>query len=361
MGLFSNNGRYLPIGVDIKGSAVYAVQFTRRSGAIRVHTKARQRLPDGSDREETIAALRQLTKANPFVGRDTITVLPRDQLDIRPVQLPPDLTPDQGDLFEEAVRAQAFVNLPYSEEDAVLEYLPLGLDETRAEPHFMILIIAARRESVQAHLSLFEEAGLDCLHLDVGPCAAARIFADTDNAFALMELDSRSTSISILRGQHLLFSRTVDFGLNHLADDLAERLNLEPEEAAELIDAVGFDHRGSCALNIDQAAETGLVAAEALPAVLFEICHGSLNQLAEELRRSLDYFGHNYWHDTVTRVVVTGDPIPENVVEFWSERLGIPVVLGGWIAEPRMAGEKAAAESSAYAVAAGLAIRGEGV
>ena len=350
---------FFPVGLDIKDSAVYGVQFCVVDGHTRLHATGKMRMGLRADAAGTLEAIRSLLLSTPFVGHQVVTALPREEVDIRPLILPPGCVPENEEAFQEAFLQQAALCLPYPPADAVLDYLPLDLDDSEGHERFRVLLIAARKEHVERHLALCRQAGLQCVHLDVAPCAAARVFHRSEETAALVELDRLTTTISIIQGEKLLFSRTIRMGMQDLIGEVGATLHITEAEAKRLLNVHGFDNVRRSELNLRSVAGSGRIDSKVLPTVLYEVCSTILGRIAAELQRSIGYFLHVNPRQSLERLVLMGDAIPLDTESCLSELLSRQVVLGDWHARPRFTDEAAGVESSAYAVAAGLAIRGE--
>jgi type IV pilus assembly protein PilM len=353
--------RYSPIGVELKDSAAYAVQLARSGEHHFVHAVNRRPRPASGegDRAVVVDLLRELVLAPQFRGRQVVSSLPREQTDIRPVRLSPDADPDDRRAFLRTLAERAEEILPYDPKKAILDYLPLGISELNGKRHLEALLIAARKVDVDAYLGLFQDAGLQCINLDVAPCAAARVVgAGDDWTCTVVEIDKRTTIITVVHGSRVLFTRAIGVGRATLESEAAQALELEPEQAAVLLARYGVSQAGALPGPGQAGGESGILDAGSLAHVLYEVCGTGLRRVVREIRNSIDYFVSTNWKHTVARVVVSGERPFSGLVPFLEAELGTPVELDEW-AKRGFIGPSSPAADSAYAVAAGLALRGE--
>jgi len=361
--------RYTPIGVDIKDSAVYAVQYGRAEGQPKLHAAAWRRIeaadPPQTQEAATISALRSLLASEPFVGRRAVGAAPRTEVDMRRIKLSAGIGPEDGARFVEELVQRARGALLYPPEEAVLDYLPIG-DEMQDGRRFLtVLLIASKKQSVLRHLELLKGAGLECVHLDVAPCAAVRMMPEKKTTYAVIELGRRCTVISVAQGSKLLFSRTVKQGMERMIEELAMGLDVPFEEGEALMRTYGIRHNHRTRCDLNQAQETGLIDPEIISATLFEICCRRFEQFVKEVQRSIDYvshqnhaiFGRGPWMGgEVEKVYLVGELIPKGVEPYLSDALEMEVIVAGAFGGPGDREPGTVEGDEGFTVAAGLAL-----
>ena len=363
---------FTPIGIDVKDAAVVAVQYLVDHGIPSLHAAAMQRLVPNADPDERDAALRSalrsVIESQSFVGRRSVSAMARGDVEIRRLQLGASIEPDDGEIFEDELRNRARVTLLYDIDDAVLDYTPIGSHNEDGETFFTVLLIAAPKTSVRRHLNLFGATGLNCSHLDVAPCAAARVYRDDRSTYALIDLDFESTVISVAQGEDLLFSRRLKFGMQSAIDSLAASMEIAPRDAAKMIRRYGIESSASIRCDLDDATANGKVNPEVIQATLFEICSPFFERLAGEVKRSIEYvshqnhalFGRGPWiGGEVEQAILFGTLVPNRIEGFLSDRLDLPFSIAAPFGEGESAIEAVSANPSAFLVAAGLALREE--
>jgi type IV pilus assembly protein PilM len=355
-------GKYSPIGVEFRNANVVAVQFRGDSGQPRLnaaatwHISAEAGAGDGDNR--ILSALRELAGDSRFHGRRIVTALPGEQVDIRPLHLPPGVSPEDGDRFMQALLLEARSALPYPVAEAQIDYLPLGERTLDGEQRLLLLLVAARRENVRCVLSLVAAAGLECVRLQPVPCALMRLYAHVPSLFALMDMDEERTVISVGRAGTLLFSRSLPFGRAQVVRELASSFNITLEDASKILRIYGFGHDSSEICDLSEVAQTGLVAPDLIPGAVFSACSDALRDMAHEMKRSLDYFSRFHREGRVEQVFLLGSSMPPGAVEYLEETLGIPVSRQtAPLLSELMAEQPETAGMHDYGGAAGLALR----
>lgn len=344
-----------PIGVHVRGNAVHALQFNRVNGALRIRARASEPLVRGyAEPGELLDALRRLLSDHPFLGRRVIASLPAPEVEVRPLRLPEGVIPGTPG-FEEVFLVEAKASLLYDLREAVLDYLPLTERLPEGERRHTVLLISSRRERVNRFLAAFREAGMNCEHLEMSPCAAARVLGERGVPYAMVDIDGDFTVISIATGQKLLFSRTVKTGFRAWLTHLGDALSISPAMAAELLLTFGIDPQEAPRFSLDDAETTGQLATGAIPANLYEICGGALEGLIREVRRTMDYFALLPGGGHLTEIALFGEMIPLHLEKLFELRLKMEARLGN--AGGRELGTMDERASARWAIAAGLAMR----
>jgi Tfp pilus assembly PilM family ATPase len=221
----------------------------------------------------------------------------------------------------------------------------------------MVLLVASRRERVNRYLAIFQQAGLQCEHLEVTPCAAARVLRYQEGFYAIVDLDQAQTVISVAEGPQLLFSRTLKTGYGEWIQRVAEGLELSQQAAHDLLQAQGLESATGGAMDVDAAAESGTLGADIIPSVVQELCARALDQLIKEIRRTTDYFALLPGGGRVGRIHLLGEVLPRGLEHILEARLQVQALRGA-LPEPERKGQWGLEKSPRWLVATGLALRG---
>ena len=162
------------LGIDIGDDAVRVVELGRRRGALRHWHSGMAALPPGvmfdgnvDDIEALAGLLRQACQASGSRCSRVALAMPASSLITQAVRLPAGLPDEQLEILVELEAAQY---MPFTIEDASLDFCImgpaplLGLDQESAE--LDVLLVAARRSSVQRRLDAASKAGLQVMVMD---------------------------------------------------------------------------------------------------------------------------------------------------------------------------------------------------
>lgn len=237
---------------------------------------------------------------------------------VRTLRMP--LIADPKEL-ETAVRFQARDHVPMPLEQAVIDWqvVAQGIGEDRRQMD--IVVVAARRDMVGTLVQAVTAAGLKPIGIDVSAFGMIRalsggldsntpLLAPEPGEEATAELGEPaqpvetarlfcnlgdSTNLAVARGTSCLFTRLSTFGLEGVAQRLAERRGLTLEHARQWIAHVGLE-RPPEAIEGDPA----LVAAAR------EVLAEGASKLADEMRLSLDFYGAQEGAVAVDEVIAGG-------------------------------------------------------
>lgn len=365
---------YSTIGLDLGDTSAKMVQLkAERGGRWRIHAAAHTGYgppveDDGDEqRVRTVGdAVKRMLAEGRFVGRNVATVLPRADALIRPVKLPGEIDPGDKEKIWEALQSEARRYLPYPVEEAVLDFVTVGTVRDDEGEKLEVLLIFARQDTVNQHLSLIESTGLRCICVDTVPCAVSRtaermVGEESSEAIATVEMGDRATVVSISHSGQLLFSRTVKTGGGTLTDAIAEKLDLTREKAEMFKRNHGIDHRMTVRAEFSDGTR---IPPSDIPAVIHELCQEQLSQLASELKRSVEYFVAQFSGAKVERGILFGGGANlKGLPDFLHDKTGLKVHVGDPFVSVNTDNgdleERIGDNWPSFAVALGLALRKE--
>ena len=213
-----------------------------------------------------------------------------------------------------------------------------------------VVVVAARRDAVDGFTDAMRLAGLKPVGIDVSAFAMIRALAGEmpppapdavpgyeerplgGDGFVGAQAPARLycnlgdiTNLAVARGSSCLFTRVSSFGIEGIAERLAERRGLALEHARQWLPHVGLERPIE---EIDGDEEILRTARE----VLLE----GASKLAGELRLSLDYYGGQDGAVAVDEIVVCGAGtsiagLPEHLRSElgYALRVGRPTALSG--------------------------------
>jgi type IV pilus assembly protein PilM len=336
------------VGLDIQPGRIVAAEATA-NGSVLLERVATAELPvgvvrDGEvvDVEAVSAVLKEMWTENKGLGRDVRIGVANAKIVVRTVDIPPVIDPEQIDI---AVRQVAAEELPMPIESAVLDYEPLGIVETENGPRQRVVLVAARKEMVEAVVAAAVGAGLKPRGVDLSAFAMIRVLGGGRTDSALYLSVGGLTNLAIVVDGVCLFTRVTGGGLEGMAIELAERRSLTLEEARECLRHVGFDPDF-----FDADRDPELIAETR------RILVDGTRRLASEVRSSLEFHRSQAATDEgdVGHAVLTGAAVAvPGFAEALAAELGIPVETRSVSSAADVAQD---AELAGMTVAAGLAV-----
>ena len=298
--------RRTPIGLDLSGRAIRAVQFSERMGKHRVEaTLVLPRLNpeqpfDRSELEFLVGALDR----HGFTGNEVVLSVPRGDLLQEISDFKDSATTEEVDtaFIEEFARAAD------CDPDRIeFSWWELPSDGKNAN---VITVLAAgcSHEDAEDLLAMFDDVGLDVIGIDLDSCALLRTFGklitppddestDMDNFGASVSLDWNSILISVFDKTTLVYQRaTLDIGLNTIVHALETQAGVDPEFAEWLLFNHGFN-------GLPEEMEC------AVPPSILTPFASAFDVVINEIVMALSYVVRQFPDHPITRLNICGDAI----------------------------------------------------
>ena len=331
MGFLSANQAKSVVGLDIEAGSIAATEV-RSNGAVEVVRHGVMPLAPGVFREgevgdaEALGATMKALFNEHKLSRNVRLGIANQRVAVRTMRLPAIDDPDE---LETAIRFQAQDHIPMPLDQAVLDWQVVGHSQgENGERRVDVVAVAARRDMLQQIMSALEIGGLRPIGIDhsafgmvralaresgapVGagqfvsaPVAGDRVGDVTEQAATTVETPVPAqlycnlgdvTNLAVARGTTCLFTRIAAFGVEGIAQKLAERRELTLEHSRQWLLHVGLEQPLE---SIDGDADHVAATRECL-------VEGA-TKLADELRLTLDYYGAQEGAVAVESVVACG-------------------------------------------------------
>jgi type IV pilus assembly protein PilM len=335
------------VGLDIEPGRVTAAEVSV-NGTIQLTRAATVDLPVGVVRDGEVVdvdavttALKQLWSEHKGLGKDVRIGVANAKIVVRTVDVPPVTNPAEIDAV---VRQVAADELPMPMESAVLDYEPLGIVETPQGPRQRVVLIAARREMVEAVLTAVVGAGLKPRGVDLSAFAMIRVLGGGRPDSALYLSIGGVANLAVVVDGVCTFTRVTGAGLEGMGIELAERRGLTLEHARKWLRHVGLERP------LEEIEGDEEIIADARV-----VLNDGTRRLAGEVRASLEFHAtQTAAGDAPESAVLTGAAVSvPGFAEAFSRELGMPVEARSVDAAADVADMD---ELSGMTIAAGLAV-----
>jgi type IV pilus assembly protein PilM len=305
MALFSPSKSNSIVGLDVGTDSIAATEV-RANGTVEVVRQGIMPLEPGVFREGEVVhaeslsdALKELFSANKLAPNVRLGIA-NQRLAVRVLRLP--AIADQQEL-EAAIRFQAQDSVPMPLEQAVLDWQVIGTSQgASGEAQLDVVVVAARRDMIDRMLAAMRGAGLRPVGIDVSAFGLVRALAhDPQLAAAAPAYEQRVaaegegaaphvparllchfgdvTNLAVAQGTNCLFTRMASFGLEGMAQRLAERRELTLEHARQWLAHVGL----AAPVEEIEGDPEHIAAARA-------VLEEGVDRLADEIRVSVEYY-----------------------------------------------------------------------
>lgn len=354
--MFGSRSASSIVGLDLETGSLAASEV-RHNGASQLGRYAVVPLESGIAREgevsdpDALAGVLRETFSDYGLPRSVRMGIASQRVVVRTLRMP---RIEKEEEIDAAIRFQAEEAIAMPLEHAVLDWeLADPSPEAVEQGQMEVVVVAARREAVAGMAGAIQAAGLKPVGIDVAAFGMIRALAPelgaaggpsyeervegamlSEAPTAVMPAPSPArlfcnlgdvTNLAVARGSTCLFTRVASFGVEGIAQQLAERRALTLEHARQWLQHVGL------VLPVEQIEGQPEIVSTARDVLI-----DGASKLAGELRISLDYFGSQEGAVPIEEIVVCGGGsaiagLPEALERElgYSVRIALPSALAG--------------------------------
>lgn len=339
------------VGIDVGSSAVKLVRLTESRGNFHlvnlgIMPLAPETIVDNTIMDSTsiVEAIQNLMVGMKVKAKRVATSVSGHSVIIRKIMLP---IMTEAEL-EASIQWEAEQYIPFDISEVNIDFQIVGPD-SKDPSQMNVMLVAAKKDFVNDFVGVFAEAGLEPVVMDIDCFAVENMFDYNygfveDEVVALIDMGASATSVNVLKGDVSVFTRDIQAGGNLLSEELQKRLGIGSEEAERA-------KLGSRDIQ-DVDAES-----------IEEVLNDAIENLVQEVQRSLDFFTATSSEDRVVKVYLTGGVSSSDQIRATlEERLGITVERANpfrnlTINEKEFDREYLDAIGPMFSVATGLAMR----
>ncbi|MFZ6802118.1 pilus assembly protein PilM [Undibacterium sp. Di24W] len=232
------------VGLDISTSDVKLVELSRSGEkGFKLERCATEPLPKGAVVDGNIENLEQVSEAILKVlkraGTGTKNValaMPASSVITKKMML-------SGNMNEQAlelqVESEASQYIPFAMDEVSIDFCVIG-PSANSEEDVDVLLAASRKEKIEDRVAAAQAAGLQAKVMDIESYAARSAVerlieqqanGGQDQIYALFQIGSKVTYISILLNGEVVYERDQQFGGNQLTQDIVRNYGLSFDEA----------------------------------------------------------------------------------------------------------------------------------
>jgi type IV pilus assembly protein PilM len=343
------------VGLDIETGSIAATEV-KSNGSRAVSRTAIAPLNPGVvnegevlDAEALARALRGLFSRNKLSKAVRLGIA-NQRVVVRTLQLP--LIEDEKEI-DTAVRFRAQDQIPMPLDQAVLDHRVISRGTgPDGEKQMEVLAVAARRDMVVSMLAALRKAGLQPIGVDLSAFGMIRAL-DTAPALPPDAEDGQVqsttlfcnlgdvTNLAVAREGECLFTRVAPFGMETIAQRVAEHQALPTDEARDMLLDVGLEE----SIESFEGDASAIAVREAL--------EEGASKLVDELRLSLDFYGAQEGASGIEHVVLCG---PGSSIPGLPDRIQVALGLGIEVMAPAALRNLDDEDAARLTVSYGLAI-----
>ncbi len=309
------------IGIDIGDHFIKAVELVRKRKKILVSEVAHFPVPKGSIANGLLVSpevfkrsISQILDAYVFQGRNVVVGIPGEQTIIKIIQVPANISSKKQVLFE-FIKDDIQSDLSTPVEKLYFDFQVLGKRMSEKGQVYDVIFAAVKREHVDPYLDVFRSLGLKVVAADAELLAEARTLylltsdnEDYDITYVLLNISSKTTTISFFEEGALAYTRLIEMGANMFVRQVSEFKGISEREAEYLLNQ----------RNILEDEENQQ---------LRSIIAGSIRSLIKEIHRIIAYYQSNISSGgrRFNGILSGGGALLKGFDTILSEELGFPI------------------------------------
>jgi type IV pilus assembly protein PilM len=359
--LIKRRPKHGPIGLDIGASSIKMLQLADVQGQPTILAAEHRQIVGGhAERPEFIrAAISGALRLKHFRGRDVALSLGSGEFQMKNVRLPRMPAAE----LAAAVAFEAQERFGFGGSAAQIRHIPVGEVRHGEEVKEEVIVLAAHDEVVDQRLAMLDSLKLRAVAIDIAPRAVALSFSrflrreeDANSINVFLDVGYRGTSVVFLRGMEIAFLKLLDIGGQILNQAVATALGISEKEAGALRLRIMRESSGRRESDRDAVHEE--IKASATDAV-----RPCLDRLIRDLLLCLRYFAVTFRGRRPESLTLAGGEAHEPLLaRTIMESVEIPCIIGsplrGMGGLGLIGGRECRSLQPAWAVAAGLALRG---
>ncbi len=232
------------VGLDISTSDVKIVELSKSGdNTYRLERCGSEPLPKGAvvdgnieNIEQVSEAIRKVIKKSGSSVKNVALAMPASSVITKKIILAANLS-EQA--LEVQVESEANQYIPFAMDEVSLDFCVIGPSANSVED-VEVMLAASRKEKIEDRVAVIEASGLQAKVMDIESYAArasiGRLIEQQPNGgrdqiYALFQIGSKVTYISILLNGDVVYERDQQFGGNQLTQDIVRNYGLSFEEA----------------------------------------------------------------------------------------------------------------------------------
>ena len=314
------------VGIELAPERINVAVLHKQRQGFKLAALSSTPVPEGIFQDGQIAdppamgeLIQQALAQSQVKAQRVATAVPGHESLIRLIPLPAEL--NDLELREMVLKHEAGLYLPYPREEADVDYQKLGyfVDEDGIEK-VQVLLVATPKHVTNTYITTFGHAGLKVDVVEIQSFALIRTIREqlrsygTQEAVVLVDIQFDNTEISIIVDGVPQFSRTVPIGTYQLQSALLRSMNLPASRDIQMLQTLTLP----ATIGGDESTDlTGMN-----PGTLGVM--RVLAELADELRRSIDFYLNQSENLEVVQILLAGSGGGlTNLDEFFQQRLNV--------------------------------------
>lgn len=322
-----------PIGIDIDGQDIYAVQLreTRQGLAIRglAHGQFKGEVEQAVEAGNgLVSEFKKIAKSRIFRGKRVVVHLPSPYTYTFPINF----RVGEEETLEEAILRESEKHLPFPIEEATIDYpslVPLSSAEAK---RFKATVVAVHTDKIRQFLLMLEQAGLTVEAVDADISSLMRVHRYVHKIqpgpIMLCYIGYAQSLLSIVTEDNIAVHRTIPWGIQVLLTKLQENLEVSKHQSKVLLREYGLLHREEKHLSRSETIKDEDTTDESVGRAIFQIVTPYLEALIYGFHNVIGYVISEQPDAAVQEICVYGQAnFIHNLDQYLETTLNIPTKL----------------------------------
>ena len=359
------------LAIDFGARSIKAVKLNRSGGGYYLDNYGMILTPPGSilhgeikDIDAVSQALNKLIHKNSLYDKGNIIAITGQKVIVREITTP---LMNEKELSE-GIQWEAPKYVPYDLKESLLDVKIIEeLEEKEGTKMMKVLLVAAPKSLVDQQIAVLKNVRIQPRVVDIVANAQIRAFesylapatGDEDGTMIdiILSMGASTTEITLLEGDRLKFTRTILKGGGDITELIVKKLALPFQEAEALKRSIGLSlpeeksvsqnnvikedesvaEEGLAEIPLEQAGEEkvspsiniqGEEASTPSEEEIADLVQTGVNEIFNEIRKSLNYFKTQYQKVNYQRIILCGGmtQLPQ-IGQMLKKQFGITVVI----------------------------------
>lgn len=289
-------------GLDIKDQKICMIAINKSGSRYEIRNFGETPVPQGYIEGNTVInengvtdILRQLAVNIGAKSSKIAVAVSGDNVIARNLLIP--VMPDNE--LAEAVRFETEAQIPLPGKDVTIDFAKYNIIDDGKVKKQEVLAVAVKNEVIDRMVRVVTSSELQPTIMDIEPLVLHRAIKTLnpsgipqDKSYAIVNIGSSSTNISVFRGDQMFFTRTLGFGIYKLSLSLAAYYNIPFEQAEIAVKQAAIASEPSATGEAGQQADELLIP--------------KINGLITEVRRSMEYYQSQNPGQEIADIFTTG-------------------------------------------------------
>ncbi len=322
------------ISIDIGASSVKLIKARRNIKNFEITVALIEEINQDEAQTDYTSALKKsvtaLSARENLTESSVIISIPSDLVFFRNINFP---FSDMSKI-REAIPFEAEENIPYPPDRIIMDFQPLPQSGTEGRS---VILAAINKDILNGTLDILAESGIYPVFAGLESNALVKSYdyfnSVNNETVLLVDIGTNKTVISVIRDNHLLFTRSIPMGTGLIIRNIADVLNVTLTEAVIIFEQLDLD-LNSLESNSDKNNSSGISITKPKMKKIYNHAVDTVNTIINDLLLSIKSSGIINDYSDFSRIMLSGGGSNiKGIARFFGDESGLPVVFMPFVNE----------------------------